>query len=245
MRRDLAARAEFPRPSSVAPGPAQGAHATCDCASKRVTVRTSRRRFIAGALFAGTALGLGTDSGVAGGARSGSWCLPLSKTAREDACDFSLYELDGKGDGIFTLGELVGRPVWLKLFPSWFPPCNAEAADIVRIAGKYGDALSVIGVDVKERPEQARGFREQHKIPNRRRFADARLPRRARRYHMHLRGRSHAGSDGHLLSSAAEAGVAGDLFGETFEVVGVVSGCEDRSVGQGGSHTACGRGKAG
>lgn len=82
----------------------------------------------------------------------------------EDAYDFSLYELDGKGDGVFTLSTLLGRPVWLNFFASWCPPCNAEAANIVRIAGKYGDALCIVGVDVKEQPDKARGFRDLHKI---------------------------------------------------------------------------------
>jgi thiol-disulfide isomerase/thioredoxin len=101
---------------------------------------------------------------VAAGARSGSWCLPLTKVANADAYDFSLRLLDAN-DAIFTLSDYLGRPVWLNFFASWCPPCNDEAADIVAIAAKYGDALAVIGIDVRESADKARGFRVKHNIP--------------------------------------------------------------------------------
>ena len=60
--------------------------------------------------------------------------------------------LDGKSDDVFYF------------FASWCGPCNVEAADIVRIAAKYGDALHVVGIDVKEPAERARAFRDRHRI---------------------------------------------------------------------------------
>ena len=122
-----------------------------------------RRRFLLGGLAAYAAASTGT-AGQAGGARSGPWCRPLTKAATENAFDFGLYLLDPAG-AVFDLGDLEGRPVWLNFFTSWCPPCNSEAADIVRISKKYGDALHVVGIDVREKPEQARAFRDLHSIP--------------------------------------------------------------------------------
>jgi hypothetical protein len=62
---------------------------------------------------------LGFESpAIAGGARSGPWCRELTKTARDETYDFSLYLLDGDGT-VFTLSDHIGRPVWLQFFASW------------------------------------------------------------------------------------------------------------------------------
>jgi hypothetical protein len=45
------------------------------------------------------------------------------------------------------------------------PPCNDEASEIVTLAGKYGASVYTAGIDVKERPEPVRAFRDRHKIP--------------------------------------------------------------------------------
>lgn len=100
----------------------------------------------------------------AGGARSGQWCLPITKFARDHVYDFDLELLDGNGE-LFSLSKLAGKPVWLNFFTSWCGPCNREAADIVSIWRKYGDAVHVVGIDVAEKPEQARAFRDKHAIP--------------------------------------------------------------------------------
>jgi cytochrome c biogenesis protein CcmG/thiol:disulfide interchange protein DsbE len=129
------------------------------------TLLFSRPSFIRAALLTSAALaGVSPRAASADGARSGSWCRDLSKVAREDAYDFSLYLLDGE-DKIFTLSDYLGRPIWLQFFASWCGPCNREAADVVRIASKYGDAIVTVGIDVKEQPERARAFRDLHKIP--------------------------------------------------------------------------------
>jgi thiol-disulfide isomerase/thioredoxin len=123
----------------------------------------SRRCFVAGALLSCVATVGGVTPASANGARSGPWCRELTKLAREDNYNFSLHLLDS--DNIFTLSDLAGRPVWLNFFTSWCPPCNAEAADIVRVAAKYGDTLHVVGIDVKEDADPVRDFRDRHKIP--------------------------------------------------------------------------------
>lgn len=102
---------------------------------------------------------------LAAGARTGPWCREMSKVAREEIYDFTLHKLDSEDDDLFSLSALKGKPVWLQFFASWCGPCNREAADIVRIAAKYSDAIHVAGIDVGETPEHARAFRDAHNIP--------------------------------------------------------------------------------
>ena len=123
-----------------------------------------RGRFIAGAACATVATLAARSTGAGSGARSGPWCRDLTKIARENIYDFDLDTLDGK-DKTFTLSKLEGRVVWLNFFTSWCPPCNAEAADIVRIGAKYGETLAVVGISVKETPDPVREFRKRHRIP--------------------------------------------------------------------------------
>ena len=124
----------------------------------------SRGRFVAGVLcsVAATYASSGGPTSAAG-ARTGPWCRELSKAARDQIIDFRLYLLDGNDD-VFSLSDLRGKPIWLQFFASWCGTCNDEAADIVRIANKYGEAIHVVGIDVKESPEKARAFRDRHKI---------------------------------------------------------------------------------
>ena len=122
-----------------------------------------RQRFLIGALSACVASALPTGRIRAAGARTGPWCRPLVKGASETSYDFSLYTLDGERR-VFTLSDLRGKPVWLNFFTSWCPPCNDEAADIVRIAHAYAGSVHVIGIDVKEKPEPVRAFRDRHRI---------------------------------------------------------------------------------
>lgn len=100
---------------------------------------------------------------AAHGARSGPWCDTLAKFARENTFDFSLELLDAEGK-IFTLSDLVGKPVWLNFFTTWCPPCNAEASDIVRIGATYARNAHVVGIDVAEDPANVRAFRDRHNI---------------------------------------------------------------------------------
>ncbi len=100
---------------------------------------------------------------AADGARSGPWCRPLTKAARDNIYDFELYLLD-RTDTTFKLSALAGRPVWLNFFTSWCPPCNAEIGDILRIAAKYADDVSVVGISVEEQAAPVRAFRERHNV---------------------------------------------------------------------------------
>ena len=124
-----------------------------------------RHRFLAGAFVASaTALLRGVTPAVADGARTGPWCRDLTKGVRETSYDFSLNLLDGKGD-VFTLSDLVGRPVWLNFFATWCPPCNAEMSDIIRLASRFAPEIHVIGIDVAEEPAKVRAFRDRHSVP--------------------------------------------------------------------------------
>jgi thiol-disulfide isomerase/thioredoxin len=123
----------------------------------------ARSRFLAAAVAAAAASFAAPSSIFGAGARPGPWCRELTKFAREHTYDFNLDLLDDS-DQVFEMSAYRGKVLWLNFFTSWCPPCNAEAADIVRIANKYGSQLSVVGISVKERPEPVRSFRERHHI---------------------------------------------------------------------------------
>jgi thiol-disulfide isomerase/thioredoxin len=125
----------------------------------------SRERFVLGVVGSVVTASVGAGPATAAGARTGPWCRELSKAAREELFDFSLLVLDGTADDVFSVSACQGKPIWLQLFASWCGPCNNEAADIVRIAKNYGEAIHVVGIDVKESPDKARAFRERHAIP--------------------------------------------------------------------------------
>ena len=98
-----------------------------------------------------------------GGARSGSYCLPLHKGAGDLSFDFQLETLDS--DAIFALSEHLGHPVWVNFFASWCGPCNREMPDVTSIAAAYADkGLRVFGIDVEEHEDKVRAFRKQYEI---------------------------------------------------------------------------------
>jgi len=122
----------------------------------------SRRHVLSSLVVAAGAMLGSALPASAGAARSGSWCNELTPAQRDTVIDFSLRLLDA--DDVFTLSALRGKPVWLQFFASWCTSCNDEAADVVRIAQKYGDAIHTVGIDVNEKPELARRYRDTHKI---------------------------------------------------------------------------------
>lgn len=123
----------------------------------------TRSRFLGGAASVSAAMLALPQRAAAHGARSGPWCHALTKGGRENIYDFSLDLLDGDG-AIFTLSDLIGKPVWLNFFTTWCPPCNAEASDIVRIGATYAQSAHVVGIDVAEAPAKVRAFRDRHGI---------------------------------------------------------------------------------
>ncbi len=63
------------------------------------------------------------------------------------APDFSAATLDG---GSLALSDLRGRWVVINFWASWCVPCAAEMPVLQRIADEYADAVSVVGVNMRE-----------------------------------------------------------------------------------------------
>jgi peroxiredoxin len=126
----------------------------------------SRSSFIIGAIGAGLTASLQPARALTGGgARSGPYCLPLRKGVAQRRFDFELDVLDGGGK-TFKLSSQLGSAVWLNFFASWCGPCNDEAGRVVELAERYkAHGLVTVGIDVDEKPESARTFRDRHAVP--------------------------------------------------------------------------------
>ncbi|GAC1326864.1 MAG: hypothetical protein NVSMB17_00050 [Candidatus Dormibacteria bacterium] len=80
-------------------------------------------------------------------------------------------DLDGK---IIRLSEFAGHPVLLNFWASWCGPCRAEQAGLDQIASDYAPrGLRVVGVDIRDNPDQARIYRDEFKVPYRSVFDQA------------------------------------------------------------------------
>ena len=47
-----------------------------------------------------------------------------------------------------SLADYQGKPIFINLWASWCPPCQAESPDIVKAYAKYGDKVQFIAVDL-------------------------------------------------------------------------------------------------
>jgi thiol-disulfide isomerase/thioredoxin len=118
-----------------------------------------------GLLIAGAAALAGASwraPALATGARSGPWC----KAVHGENLEFKLYELtDDDSKVVFDLDSFYGSPMWLMFFTSWCPPCNTEAADIVKMADDYrAEGVKVLGISVEEKPEPVHAYVKRHAI---------------------------------------------------------------------------------
>jgi peroxiredoxin len=65
-------------------------------------------------------------------------------------------EVDQLGGGTINLAALRGQAVWLNFLGSWCPPCYDELPRMESYWLRLKDkGLAIVGVDIKERPEDA------------------------------------------------------------------------------------------
>ena len=69
----------------------------------------------------------------------------LAAKVGEEAPDFELTTLTGEP---FKLSEQRGKVVFLNIWATWCPPCQAEMPDIQRFCEAHPDDLAVIGASV-------------------------------------------------------------------------------------------------
>jgi thiol-disulfide isomerase/thioredoxin len=73
----------------------------------------------------------------------------------EIAPDFTLAALDG---GSVTLSDLRGRWVLINFWATWCLPCRDEMPLLAAAAEEHGDRLTVLAVNMRERPEPVAAF---------------------------------------------------------------------------------------
>jgi thiol-disulfide isomerase/thioredoxin len=122
-------------------------------------------------LLAGAALGMGAGAAIwfapvepvtaTPGVSGSTSVVPLTAAPAPivgaPAPDFSLGDLQ---DRTLELSNLRGRAVLLNFWATWCDPCREELPLLDRIAEKYPDTLSVIGVETGEPKEDVRSFTE-------------------------------------------------------------------------------------
>lgn len=91
----------------------------------------------------------------------GTGLVAFDPEDREPAPAVSGTTIDGEE---LTLAELDG-PVLVNFWASWCGPCAREAPHLAAIHEQYADrGLHVLGVNVKDRPANARTFERDHGI---------------------------------------------------------------------------------
>jgi len=89
--------------------------------------------------------------------------LQLQPTPRTAAPPFALPDLSGAK---MSLGSQRGRVVLLYFWATWCPYCGKELpAAIEELARAYGNrSLTVLAVNIEERPETVRSWVRRHKV---------------------------------------------------------------------------------
>ncbi len=81
--------------------------------------------------------------------------VPLRTQVRPPAPDFIRETLDGRE---LSLSELRGKPVVMNFWASWCVPCRLEMPTLEDAAKRYGGQVHFLGVNVLDRPQQAKAF---------------------------------------------------------------------------------------
>ena len=81
----------------------------------------------------------------------------------EAARGFVLELLDGE---TLVLSELRGKVIMLDFWASWCPPCRQEAPTLSQVYREFqGQAVEFIGVDIWDRPSDARAYVDLFDVP--------------------------------------------------------------------------------
>lgn len=100
-------------------------------------------------------LGLVLTLFLSGATQSGDGTLPLPGYR---APEFSLPTVDGE----FQLSETRGKPVVLNFWASWCYPCRIEMPDLQRLHERYGDQVTVVGVNLRESRSTVAKYVQEH-----------------------------------------------------------------------------------
>lgn len=73
----------------------------------------------------------------------------------DDYRDFTAVLTDGS---TFTLSDHEGSVILLNFWATWCGPCVREMPAFPRLLEKYGDALTLIAVDMGEKPDTVKSF---------------------------------------------------------------------------------------
>ncbi len=84
------------------------------------------------------------------------------------APEFSLPPIEGRNDG-FASSDLAGKVSLVNVFASWCLPCRVEHPILMRLAD---EGVPIFGINIRDKPEDARRFLDQLGNPYRRIGAD-------------------------------------------------------------------------
>lgn len=83
---------------------------------------------------------------------------------------FALGPIEGREQGLAAADLADGRPVLVNFFASWCVPCLAEHPLLMKMAREEG--VRIVGINYKDRPEDARRWLDRHGDPYTRIGAD-------------------------------------------------------------------------
>lgn len=67
-------------------------------------------------------------------------------------------------DGELTMSDLEGKPVVLNFWASWCAPCKDEAPFLQAAHERYGDRITILGVDIRDARSDALEFVDEYGI---------------------------------------------------------------------------------